>query len=234
MKKIAQKIPMTQNKSYFSGLVPALLSVLVTLLMAGCSGMSNMATGDTQLRNEVEMIRIPFMVSFEKGASQLSGDAIEKLDMFLMKSNAGYGDELSMDFPLQRDGKLSEQNRKRMAFLSELMKKRGLRLAPEVTPYGMSPATNKARFLISRYVVTPPRCGDWSQPSTDNYGNAPTVNFGCANQADLGLMVANPRDLITGVTGGQPDATRVAKAVYNYRTKKPAKSTSVSTTRKSK
>lgn len=225
---------MTQNISYFSGLAPALLSVLAALLIAGCSSMSNMATGDTQLRNEVEMIRIPFMVSFEKGKSQLSGDAIEKLDMFLMKSNAGYGDELSMDFPLQRDGKLSEQNRKRMASLSELLKKRGLRLASEVTPYGMSPAADKARFLISRYVVTPPRCGNWSQPSTDNYGNAPTVNFGCASQADLGLMVANPRDLITGVTGGQPDAERMAKAVYNYRTKKPAKPSSNTSTRKSK
>lgn len=229
-----KKIPTTQNLSYFSGLVPALLSVLASLLIGGCSSLSNQAAGDAQLRNEVEMIRIPFMLSFARDRSQLSGDAIEKLDMFLMKSNAGYGDELSMDFPLQRDGKLSAQNRKRLAFLSELMKKRGLHLASEVTPYGMSPPANKARFLISRYVVTPPRCGDWSQPSTDNYGNAPTVNFGCANQANLGLMVANPRDLITGVTGGQPDATKIAKAVYNYRTKKPTKLSSSSSTRKSK
>lgn len=229
-----KKTPMTKNIPCLSTLIPALAAATAFVLITGCSSASNFARGDAQMRNEVEMIRIPFMVSFKKGSSRLSGKAVERLDMFMMKSNVGYGDELSMDFPLRRDGNLSEQNRQRMTFLSELMKRRGLHLSPEVTPYGLSPAVNQARFLISRYVITPPRCGDWSQASTDNYGNAPTVNFGCANQASLGLMVANPRDLITGVDNEQADAEKVARAVRTYRTKKPAKLSSGSSTRTSK
>lgn len=192
---------------------------LTFLALAGCSGSAQLSNGDMQQRNEVEMVRIPFMMSFDDGAASLSAPAIEKLDMFLMKTNVSYGDELSMDFPLQRDGGLSEQNQKRMTYLAGLLKKRGLHLSADVTPFGMSPGENQARFLISRYVVTPPQCGDWSQPSTDNYGNASTKNLGCATQAQLGLMVANPRDLITGVSNPVPNAEKAAKAVSAYQKK---------------
>lgn len=198
-------------------------TLLACLLLANCSGVSNFANGDSQKRNEVEMIKIPFMITFDSGNSSLSDKAIQRLDQFMMKSNVSYGDELSMDFPLKRDGSLSEENRKRMTFLSGLLKKRGLHLSANVTPYGISPAVDQARLLISRYVVTPPLCGDWSQPSTGNYGNMNLPDFGCSSQANLGLMVANPRDLITGVANGVPDSEKAAKAVLTYRTKKPGK-----------
>ncbi len=199
--------------------------VVACLTLAGCSGMTNYADGDTQKRNEVEMTRIPYSISFDGDKASLSNEMIEQLDIFLMKSNVSYGDELSMDFPLMRDGTLSGKDQERMTYLSGLLKKRGLHLSPDVTPFGMSPRQGQARLLISRYVVTPPRCGDWSQPSTDNYGNVNTVNMGCANQANLGLMVANPRDLIIGATNGVPDAEKASKAVHTYRTKKPGKAT---------
>lgn len=211
--------PMIKNMMNF-------FSALAFVTLAACSGAANYADGDNQKRNEVSMVRIPYVVTFPADSTDLSNDSVEKLDIFMMKSNVSYGDELSMDFALERDGNLSEQNQKRLSFLTKLLKKRGLRLSPEVTPYGMSPASHQARFLISRYVVTPPRCGDWSQPSTDNYGNASMPNFGCATQATLGLMVANPRDLITGVNNSMPDSEKASKAIHTYRTKKPAKASS--------
>ena len=80
----------------------------------------------------------------------------------------------------------------------------------------MEPNANTGRLLISKYVVTPPVCGDWRQPSYPNYNNAPMSNLGCASQANLGLMVANPRDLITGQQGGAPNAERAASAIEHY------------------
>ncbi len=213
-------------KNFISGHISILASVMISLILAGCSGATNYMDSDSHKRNEVEMVRIPFTVTFEAGSPNLSGKMTEELDIFMMKSNVSYGDELSMDFPLQRDGKLSKQNETRLASLSALLKKRGLRLSTDITPYGLSPRENQARLLISRYVVTPPRCGDWSQPSNKNYGNSSLLNLGCANQANLGLMVANPRDLIIGTNNGSPDAEKSAKAVNTYRTKKPANGTS--------
>jgi len=200
------------------------ISVLICLTLAGCSGAANFTDGDAQNRNIVEMIRLAYDVTFEANTSSLSTGEIQQLDTFMMNSNVSYGDELSMDFPLERDGSLSPQNQNRMVFLTELLKQRGLHLSPMVTPYGMSPAKDQARFLISRYVVTPPQCGDWSQPSTDNYGNTNMPNFGCTSQARLGLMVANPRDLITGVTSAGPDTGQATQAIRTYRTPTPTAS----------
>ncbi|MCF8473056.1 MAG: CpaD family pilus assembly protein [Emcibacter sp.] len=209
-----------------------LIPALACIILASCSGQANFADGDTQKRNEVKMIRIPFMITFDQKNASLSKNAIDQLDNFMMKVNISYGDEISLDLPLQRDGKLSEENVKRMTFLSNILKERGLHLSPEVTPYGMSPAEGQARLLISRYTVIPPTCGDWSIPSNDNYGNAATANFGCANQASLGLMVANPRDLITGENNTTPYTENAAKAIYTYKTKKPTSLSSITTKKK--
>lgn len=198
------------------------ISGLTFLALAGCNNAANFANGDLQTRNEVEMVRIPYMITFVTDDSKLSDESIEHMDVFMMKSNVSYGDELSLDLPLQRDGNLSEQSHKKMSYLTELLKKRGLHLSAEVTPYGLSPNKDQARLLISRYVVTPPRCGNWTA-SNDNYTNSATSGFGCANQANLGLMIANPRDLIVGETNNVPDTESAAKAVHTYRTKKPTK-----------
>lgn len=197
-------------------------SGLACIALASCSGASQYMDGDAQKRNEVEMVRIPFILSFDAEQTKLSAAETERLDLFMMRSNVAYGDELSMDFPLMRNGSLSEQNTQRLHNLSTLLKKRGLRLAADVTPYGRSPDAHQARLLISRYVVTPPRCGDWSEPSTNNFNNAPLKNLGCASQAQLGLMVANPKDLITGVSNNLPNAEQAANAVAGYKTKTKA------------
>ena len=194
------------------------LTILACLALAGCSNAANFTNGDSQKRNVVEMIRLGFDISFEANSSNLDNREIQQLDTFMMNNNVSYGDELSMDFPLQRDGSLSSQNQDRLAFLTELLKQRGLHLSPTITPYGMSPGKDMGRFLISRYVVTPPQCDDWSQPSTDNYGNTNLPNFGCSLQAHLGLMIANPRDLITGVKGGGTDTEQATQAIRTFRT----------------
>lgn len=214
-----EKILMKKIMNYISGVA----SALACIVLVGCNGAANFAEGDNHLRNEVQMIKMPFMVTFKTGSADLSDEGAERLDIFMMKSNVSYSDELSMDFPLNRDGDLSVLNQKRLTFISSHLKKRGLRLSPEVTPYGMSPGSNEARFLISRYIVTPPVCGDWSIPSTDNDGNTSLSELGCSNQANLGLMVANPRDLITGDALGVPDTESAAKAIMVYRTKSPTK-----------
>jgi pilus assembly protein CpaD len=45
-------------------------------------------------------------------------------------------------------------------------------------------------------------------------------NLGCANAVNLGLMVADPADLVTGAPTAPADATREAEAIVRYRTDK--------------
>ncbi|PHZ84873.1 CpaD family pilus assembly lipoprotein [Paremcibacter congregatus] len=207
------------------------LSGLSCLVIAGCAGSSHYMDGDSHKRNEVQMVRIPHVITFGPTAHELSATEVARLDRFMMTSHVSYGDELSMDFPLTRDGQLTEQDQERLTALTALLKKRGLHLAPNVTPYGSSPGKHQARLLVSRYVVTPPHCGDWSQPSTDNFNNAPLKTFGCASQAQLGLMVANPRDLVVGNANNHPNAEQAARGVKGYLTK-PATTTTATSTKK--
>ena len=199
----------------------SILAVLsCVMLTAGCaSNMANFTGVESQNRNIVKMVRIPYNIRFGDGVVEMNNDETAKLNNFLMTTNVSYGDEFSMDFPLDRNGNLTDLDKGRVTYVSNLLKESGLYLSAKITPYGMEPSEGFGRLLISKYVVTPPNCGDWTQRPNPNYGNASISNIGCASQANLGLMVANPRDLIIGATGAPPNAERTAGAVQRYQTR---------------
>ena len=206
-----------KNKN-FSGKIAVSLACL--LFTTGCASHMAQHNGvEQQTRNEVEMVKIPFNLQFGQGQTELSGREIARLNNFISTAHIGYGDELSMDFPLDRNGELSEIDKARFEYLNNLLKNSGLHLSNSITPYGMEPPANSGRLLVSKYVVTTPECGDWSQRPYPNHQNAPISNFGCANQANLGLMVANPKDLIIGATGAPTNSERSALAVERYQNK---------------
>lgn len=192
------------------------ISMACLMLTTACGGgLTNYSGVEQQNRNEVEMVRIPYSINFNADTDTMDEVEISKLNQFLTNANISYGDEFSMDFPLDREGNLSALDNKRLEYISNLLKDSGLYLAVAVTPYGMEPKANSGRLLISKYIVTPPTCS-WSQTVNPNHENAPISNIGCAAQANLGLMVANPRDLIIGAEGGSPNAERNARAINTY------------------
>jgi pilus assembly protein CpaD len=77
---------------------------------------------------------------------------------------------------------------------------------------------NSVLVTIERHVVVLPDCPDWQKPETQNWKNLPMPNFGCANQTNLGLMVADPGDLVRGREMGPADAARTSLGIERYRT----------------
>lgn len=74
--------------------------------------------------------------------------------------------------------------------------------------------------VASAYAVRLPACPDWSRdPAFDPY-NLPLANLGCATAVNLGLMIADPADLIRGRGPGPADGEREAEAIERYRTGK--------------
>src|SRR4030081_1812858 len=63
-------------------------------------------------------------------------------------------------------------------------------------------STNQAVVQVGRYVVTLPPCPNWSKPPGPDFTNSYPSNFACANQTNLGQMVASPSDLVSGVRLG--------------------------------
>jgi pilus assembly protein CpaD len=75
----------------------------------------------------------------------------------------------------------------------------------------------RVEVVIERYVVVLPPCPDWSRQSGTDFANLPHSNFGCATQTNLGLMVAEPRDLVRGRPLAPADGVREAEAIARYR-----------------
>jgi len=72
-----------------------------------------------------------------------------------------------------------------------------------------------------RYEAVLPTCGDWtSAPSYDPYNDV-SSNFGCALQRDIGLMAADPADLVRARPAAPADAQNAARVIQRYRTGAP-------------
>lgn len=52
------------------------------------------------------------------------------------------------------------------------------------------------RISYARYVAEAPNCGQWPTNIGEDSRNLPMPNFGCANQRNFAVMVANPADLL--------------------------------------
>jgi pilus assembly protein CpaD len=66
--------------------------------------------------------------------------------------------------------------------------------------------------------VTPPNCPDWTKPAYGaGHSNAMPSNYGCADVTNLGLMIADPRDLVIGRTLGPAEGNPATAAVLRYR-----------------
>ena len=66
--------------------------------------------------------------------------------------------------------------------------------------------------------VIAPDCPDWKMSPVTTYSNTTHTNFGCAATVNLGLMVADPHDLVYGKGEATSRTERAAKALTDYRT----------------
>ena len=85
--------------------------------------------------------------------------------------------------------------------------------APRVPSPGAS--ANEVRLSITKYMPILPNC-DQTEPelaATPDFEGA----FGCSNANNLGVMVANPRDLTQGETLDPADGEAAASSIRRYR-----------------
>lgn len=86
-------------------------------------------------------------------------------------------------------------------------------------------AGNVVTLRYERFNVLVPSCGDWSSHPGHNYSNDVHSNFGCANQRNMGLMLADPADL-QQMRDTQPTDTQNANRVMQrYRKGEPTAAT---------
>ena len=172
--------------------------------------------------NTVEFVRLNHTVRFAPGAAALAPTEARRLMSFVDDAEIAGGDEIYLDaVPTDR---LSQA---RQASIRRLLSERGIRAitVPAVAGAGGERLAlgDKVALQVERYVVTPPACPNWSKPTGGDPTNSVASNFGCATTTNLGLMVANPRDLLVGQKPGPADADPALRAIRNYRAGKPVR-----------
>jgi pilus assembly protein CpaD len=146
------------------------------------------------------------------GGSLASAEAA-RLDGWFRSLQLGYGDNIYVD---GADAYGARSDVARVASRYGMLVSNG---AP-VTSGDIAPGT--VRVVVSRTRASVPNCPNWSVPSQPNLENASMSNFGCAVNANLAAMVANPEDLVHGREGsGLGDAQTATKAVESYRNATP-------------
>ncbi len=92
-------------------------------------------------------------------------------------------------------------------------------LAKSEVLVGVDPSLRPEEVQVSfvSYTAVLPECGYWHEESYVNFENANTDNFGCASQHNLGLMLADPSDLVDPSPFDPRDGVRTATVVDLYR-----------------
>lgn len=118
-------------------------------------------------------------------------------------------------------GSKNESNARRTAsHVVSLLKSFGIRAsAIERRAYHVSEpgAMPPVRLAHPRIVAEVPECGLWPENVAINSQNRQYFNFGCAHQANLAAIVANPADLVTPRGTAPVDTTRATADIDNVR-----------------
>ncbi len=169
-----------------------------------------------------DLVQYGHDVGFAAGEARLTNGQRRRLDTFLDRLNAGYGDRLYVVAGPARKGepkdaavRVAERRRQAVTAYLELRK---LQVLPLRIEFGIdAPFRGAVKVIMRRYVVTLPGCPDWSGRPGLSYDNTPSSNFGCATATNLGLMVADPGDIVAGRDPGLMDGEFVARSIERYR-----------------
>jgi pilus assembly protein CpaD len=207
------------GRSRFAG--PALaVAALALIACAPVPENAHWSSIESPKENRVLFLRHTHTVAFGPGSTFLSESERDRLTAFVSREKVGYGDRFAVTFaadPTDPEAERLASGRSDVvtAYLRHLGFKAAIR--PENAAPGRGPAPESVTVVLGRYVVVPPACPDWRKPAHDDPGNTPSSNLGCANVTNLGLMVADPADLLVGRHAPLSDGERAARAIERYR-----------------
>jgi len=143
----------------------------------------------------------------------LTSQEARRLDRFLNEIDIRPSDRLFVDVGPQSgevvsDGRIGAINEQLRHYIPGAQ-------ATAIT--GEKGSNRQIRLIVGRYIVVPPNCPDFSRPTAANSANYADSNLGCTTQRNLGLMLADPGDLLRGRKLGPGDAERLSNAYRKSR-----------------
>jgi len=185
-----------------------LVIVPLMLVLAGCAAEYSKTEAPAQLR--VDGAGSRFEVAFAGGSDHLTPKEAAKLDRMVLTGNILPSDRVEIGVA----GPPTLAQRRAAAISRELLR---YGIVAQASPLAAASA-NRAVVSIGRYAVSLPTCPNWSQPPAADFTNALSSYYGCADATNLGLMVANPADLVSGRPFSGANAQTASNAMQRYLT----------------
>lgn len=187
-----------------------LATLFAPILLAGCAN----EYSDYRHTNPI-VVRKELATMVLDAGSKLNAMDSSRLERFVTEYD--YRGEGPLELAVRVDARGEDAARARALAVGEMAIARGLRadrlrvrLAPPLKAESKKDAAQdekpaaedaaKAADLVMLsyvgYVAAAPECGDWTKDETFTPYNGSTPNYGCAVQRNIGLMAADPRDLL--------------------------------------
>jgi pilus assembly protein CpaD len=161
--------------------------------------------------NMVEVVTLSHVIPFSGSEPGLGTSGRQSLDEFIRSNGINARDEIVI---LGGGDSRNRLTMSRVDAIQAEFAQRGLVASEvEVAPAAGAPANNEVAVLITRAVVIPPDC---SVPQPEPTLR-PEHHFGCSVNAALGMMVADPLDLVSGRELGPADGEQSSNAYRRYR-----------------
>ena len=185
-----------------------------TLLLGGCTGTKNRGLESV---HQPVVARTDYVFDVATSGNALAAGESKRLAGWMQSLKLGYGDHVAIDDPNAYGGGGIRDDVQAQAARYGL-------LVSDDAPVTSAPVTpGTVRVVVSRVRATVPGCPDFSRTRQPEFESNTSSNQGCAVNANLAAMVANPMDLVVGQTGGdETDAFTASKAINNYRKAAPA------------
>jgi pilus assembly protein CpaD len=164
------------------------------------------------------------LVSFLPNRAELAAEEARRVDAFLADYVARNSGPLRLT--AQRVGTADRLALDRLAALESRALAAGIPKASIELGLGDTGSrTADAVATFERFTAQVPECGDWTKSTSDDWTNSPSSNFGCATQRYVGLMAADPQDLLRARALGSHDNAKLADTLGKYRTGQPTVAT---------
>lgn len=196
-------------------------SLLAVLAAGSCASPINdeaglvddpIANHPIQVQPQYHSLKLPFVAA----AAGLMPDDAARFDSFVAEYVQHGNGAISIAAPAGRDSSAA------IAYFGERLAAAGI--ARDRILVGTRQDANtdgKVELGYIAYRAATTACGDWSNNAGYTASNRVSPNFGCATQANLAAMVADPRDLAAPRDMGPGDAARRATVYDNYKAGKP-------------
>ncbi|GGZ06314.1 CpaD family pilus assembly protein [Novosphingobium colocasiae] len=205
-----------------SGRTPAVRPLLggalvlsLGLTLGACGGISGNRSMYPTPEHMPVVEKVNYTLDVSTGGSGLAYGEQRRLGDWFETMNVKYGDKVYLDDPTH--------NPSTRTAVEALATRYGAQLGAEAPVTDGYIRSGAARVVVTRAKASVKGCPDWSTRNDFNPNNGLSGNYGCATNANLAAMVADPEDLLRGAdTQGNTVVMSSSKALDSYRKQTPS------------